>query len=600
MVAGKFSRFRGKLKISLRYKLLMVFLGLGLIPVITVGIISYIQSYNSIYQNSVTYSNSVIKQVADNFDRWLSEYVYTTMEMINSQEFQAGLDNVDEDFIIDQNYKLKMTFYAVNRPEIADIAVYRSNDRIDSLKAGYLITSLLATALKGSELIGKDFYDKVTMATGQVIWESSKVYRINEAPFENNITMARKILGFNSGKDFGIFVMHIDSKYIRDIYNDVNLVGNGYIVIVDNQGKIISTGQPDSKADRIEASIVKEINAGQAGSLLQEINGSENLISYSTSKVTGWKVLSIVPTASLMKNIYITTGIIILIACFIIIVIMIISIIASSLIFRPIKQLQSQMKRVEAGDLNVQIQPVTRDEIGDLTQGFLNMMSEVKNLLVRQEEEQKKLKSAELLALQSQINPHFLYNTIDVALWYAKDSSSVEIQNILLSLARFYRISLNSGNNIISIANELEHVKSYIEIESIRFEGKFEVEYDIDEDILQYAIVKLTLQPLVENAIKHGIRKRPGKGRINIAGRREGENIKIMISDDGVGMTEAQMNDLFSANGEYKVKSCGYGIHNVSDRLKLQFGKEYGLKYSSVKGEGTCAEILIPAKYLCS
>ncbi len=586
----------GNLKISLRYKLLIVFLGLGLIPVITVGIVSYIQSYNSIYQNSVTYSNSVIKQVADNFDRWLSEYVYTTMEMINSQEFQAGLDNADDDFIIDQSYKLKMTFYAVNRPEIADIAVYRADDRVDSLKASFLISSLLATALKGSDLMGKNFYDKVMNATGQIIWESSKVYKINELSFDNNITMARKILGFNSGKDFGIFVMHIDSKYIKNIYNDVNMVGNGYILIADNNGKIISTGQPASKSSELEAAIVKEINAGQSGSLLQDIRGEKNLISFSTSRVTGWKVLSIVPTASLMKNIYITTGITILIACIIIIVIMIISIVASSLIFRPIKQLQSQMKRVEAGELDVHIQPVAEDEIGDLTQGFLNMMGEVKKLLVRQEEEQKKLKSAELLALQSQINPHFLYNTIDVALWYAKESNSVEIQNILLSLARFYRISLNSGNNLISIANELEHVKSYIEIESIRFEGKFDVEYDIDEDILQNTIVKLTFQPLVENAIKHGIRKRPGKGRILISGRREGENIKIKISDDGVGMTEAQINDLFTSEGEYRANSRGYGIHNVNDRLVLQYGKGYGLKYSSVKGEGTCGEILIPAK----
>ncbi len=596
MAIGNFSKLTGNLKISLRYKLLIVFLSLGLVPVITVGVISFIQSYNSIYQNSVTYSNSVIMQVADNFDRWLSEYVYTTMEMINSQEFQDGMENAEDDFIIDQNYKLKMTFYAVNRPEIADIAVYRSNDRVDSLKASFLITSLLTTALKGSELIGRDFYDKVMGATGQVIWESSKVYRINEKTFDNNITMARKILGFNSGKDIGIFVMHIDSKYISNIYNDVNLVGKGYILIVDNTGKIISIGQPDRLGSRIDAPIVREINAGQSGSFLQDILGEKNLISYSTSKVTGWKVLSIVPTASLMKNIYITTGITILIACIIIIVIMIISIIASSLIFRPIKQLQSQMKRVEAGELDVQIQPVTKDEIGDLTQSFLNMMGEVKNLLIRQEEEQKKLKSAELLALQSQINPHFLYNTIDVALWYAKDSNALEIQNILLSLARFYRISLNSGNNLISIANELEHVKSYIEIESIRFEGKFDVEYEIDGEILQNTIVKLTFQPLVENAIKHGIRKRPGKGRVLIAGGREGEDIKITISDDGVGMTEAQMNDLFTAEGEYKIKSRGYGIHNVNDRLVLQYGKGYGLKYSSVKGEGTCVEIRIPAK----
>lgn len=584
------------IKISLRYKLLVAFLCLGLFPLLLISSISYIQSYKSLMQNNKIYSDSVTKLVSDNFDRWLSEYEYTSLDLINSQEFQDGIENYDDDFIINQNYMLKFTSYAANRPEITDIAVYRSNDRIDSLNASLLITSLRTTLLKGSELVGKKLYNKVMQAPGRVIWVNSKVYKCNDETFDNNITMMRKIKGLASGKDLGILIIHIDSKYINTVYNDVNLSNKGYIMIVADNGKIISHSFPKKIGSVIEPSMIDMISGKQSGSFIQEAFGIKSIVTFATSKVTGWKVLSIVPMNSLMKNIYATVGITIVVAFIILIFIFILSFVISSVIFRPIKRLKDQMGQVEEGNLDIQVHNVSNDEIGVLTQSFQNMVNEVKMQILRQEEEQKKLRSAELLALQSQINPHFLYNTLDTALWYAKEIQSNEIQNILLSLARFYRISLSSGNNLISIANELEHVKSYMKIESLRFEGKFDVEYDIDDDILQYSIVKITLQPLVENAIKHGIRKRPGKGKVTIIGRLVNDTVIMKVADDGVGMTEEQLNELFDRSIEHIRISGSYGIKNVNDRLILQYGREYGLKYSSVKGEGTCVDVIIPIR----
>lgn len=582
-------------KISLRYKLLLVFLCLGLLPVLIVGGVSFFQSNKSIFQNTVIYSSSVINQVAGNFDRWLSEYNYTTMEMINSENFQNGVQNDEDDFLIDQYYKLKLTFYVVNRPEIKDISVYRSNDQLDSLKSTLLVQSLRTTMLKGSEAVGRELYDRVMKASGETVWLNGKVYRSNEKTFDNNITMVRKILGFKSGKELGIFIMHLDAKRIEDIYNDVNLAENGFILIVDSSGKVVSSSGNERNGSSVDALLLNGVSQQPSGSFICKTAEGEMLVNYATSEVTGWKVVSLVPTGSLMKNIYIATGITILIAFIILICILVLSFVASNLIFRPIKLLKTQMKRVEMGDLDITVQPISRDEIGELTQGFRNMVNEVRKLMQAQKEEHSKLKAAELLALQSQINPHFLYNTIDVALWYAKEIQSQEIQNILLSLANFYRISLSSGNNLISISNELAHVRSYIEIESVRFEGKFEVEYDIDEEILPYSIVKITLQPLVENAIKHGIRKRPGKGKIIISGRREGRKIILRIADDGVGMTETQIHDIMNKQVGGGEAARGYGIGNVNDRLVLQYGEEYGLKYTSEKGYGTTVEIVVPA-----
>ncbi len=586
------SRFRS---VSLRYKLLIIFCVLGLLPLLTVGVVSYTQSSKAVNQNMIVYSGSIIKQVADNFDRWLREYEYTTLEFVNSAEIQNCLESNEDDFMLQQKYKLKFVFYTVNRPEMVDVAIYRSDDRFDSLKSSSLIyyNSLKSNIPKGSEIIGKDLYDEVIKATGKVIWKSGKVYKINESLYSNSITMCRKVAGFNSGKDLGIFVMHINSDYIKQIYNDVRLAEGGYIIVADNNGKIIVKPDNVNLDNNIGQQLLSSLSS-VSGNFKEKMDGKDYFITYTSSQVTGWKIISLVPMKSINKNIYIARNITILVGFLILFGIVVFSIRVSNFIFKPIKYLTGEVKKVEEGNLDIKIETTSQDEIGDLSDGFGNMIQKIQSLILQKEEEQKKLKTAELVALQSQINPHFLYNTIDTALWHAKEIESNEIQEILLALARFYRISLSRGSNLITIADELDHVRSYLKIESIRFEGKFDVEFDVDDAILNHQIIKITLQPLVENAIKHGIRKRSGKGKIIISGRMEEDRIVIQVADNGAGMSEEQLNKIFQKVDVMYYNNGSYGVRNVNDRLTLQFGDSFGLKYRSIQGEGTWVDVVIP------
>ncbi len=580
--------------ISLKYKLFMIFAVIGIVPLLVVGLLSYHQSQKSIYNNIVLYSKSIIKQVADNFDRFLGEFEYTTLELVNSREVQEGLLNHEDDYLIEQKYKMKFVFYSIQRHEIVDIAIYRENDRMDSLKATLLIESLKMDVLKGSEAVGEDFYQRVIGEMGGVLWVSDKIYKSNEIYFDNNITMARKVKDFNNGKDLGIFIMHINREHIKNVYEDVDLGEEGHIVICDEEFKIVSHADDEKLGRTVDNNIIKNMNNKKEGSFKEFVNGQDCFVSFTSSSVTGWKIMSIVPMKTLMKDINMTKNIIIIIGLVIIVLIIIFSIIFSGHIFRPINHLRKQMKVVEKGNMDIEMCGFTRDEIGDLTEGFYNMVGKINNLMIMEKEKQKKMRIVELKALQSQINPHFLYNTIDTALWFAKEIKAEEIEEILLALANFYRISLSKGNNLVKIADELDHVKNYLAIENIRYEGKFDVEFDVESDILDKMIVKITLQPLVENAIKHGIRKRPGKGHIKISGKCEGDKIILEISDDGVGMIESELRSVLKGNANSDIYASGYGVHNVHERLVLQYGKEYGLKFKSVKRKGTCVTIIIP------
>lgn len=261
----------------------------------------------------------------------------------------------------------------------------------------------------------------------------------------------------------------------------------------------------------------------------------------------------------------------------------------TGVIVKNIEKLTQNMKEVKKGNLEVTVTSDSKDEIGELIQGFTEMVERIKTLIEEVYEGKISLKEYEMKALQAQINPHFLYNSLSLINWKAIEADEKDISKITLALSKFYRTALNKGNSVMALQDEISNVKSYLDIQLMMHDYEFDVEIDIDESMNYYDSPNLILQPLIENAIDHGIDlKTEGRGKIVIRGWSEGETMYLSVEDNGVGMSEEVAQSILTR------KSKGYGVRNVNERIKLTYGAEYGLMIASKEGEGTKITVKLP------
>lgn len=263
----------------------------------------------------------------------------------------------------------------------------------------------------------------------------------------------------------------------------------------------------------------------------------------------------------------------------------------------PIEKLCESTQKVAKGDFSTRVVAGSGDELDELADSFNIMVGEISGLVEDVKTEQLNLRMMELKLLQTQINPHFLYNTLDTIIWLAEDCQTEQVVAMVTSLSDFFRTTLSKGKDYISIREEESHIRSYLEIQKFRYRDILEFEIDFSEEIRDYQIIKLTLQPIVENALYHGIKNKRGMGKITVTGRMAGENIEFIIKDNGIGMDEQTLERIRRViNGEEEFDSKGgFGMANVEKRIQLNYGKEYGMVLNSEYGFGTEIKISIPA-----
>lgn len=265
---------------------------------------------------------------------------------------------------------------------------------------------------------------------------------------------------------------------------------------------------------------------------------------------------------------------------------------------KPIKKLCSQTQKVAKGDFTAQTKIESMDEIAVLTDSFNNMTSEIGMLVENIKKQEENLRIAESRLLQAQINPHFLYNTLDTIVWLAEAKQNEEVVSMVTALSSFFRTTLSKGKDYITIQEEESHIHSYLQIQQFRYQDIMDYEIDIDEELYPYSIPKLTLQPLVENALYHGIKNKRGGGLIRITGRKVKNRIYLKVEDNGIGMSEKELDRL--RRGVYRIQNAedtsGFGLANVNQRLQYYYGEEYGVFFESEEGKGTQATVIIEAK----
>ena len=266
-------------------------------------------------------------------------------------------------------------------------------------------------------------------------------------------------------------------------------------------------------------------------------------------------------------------------------------------ISRPIKRITDVTNQVAAGNLNVRSDVTDGVEANMLSKSLNSMIEKINELLSQVTTEQIRLRKAEFELLQSQINPHFLYNTLDAIVWLAEDGQNEKVVSTVKSLSEFFRTSLNQGKDIVTIKEELQHVKSYLEIQQIRYQDILEYEIDVPNELFSYHIPKITIQPLVENALYHGIKNKRGLGKIIVTGEKKSDCLYIYVKDNGLGITNERLKTvLMNITNRNESEKSTFGLYNVNERIKLDFGDLYGISIDSIYKEGTTVSIMLPLK----
>ncbi len=266
-------------------------------------------------------------------------------------------------------------------------------------------------------------------------------------------------------------------------------------------------------------------------------------------------------------------------------------------ITKPVQELSGAAKRIADGDFSTRVEVVTKDEIGMLAQNVNEMSGRLEEMVQKIKEDERKMRNTELRLLQEQINPHFLYNTLDTIIWLVEGNSPDKAVNMVVSLSDFFRIVLSKGKDIITVREEEQHIRSYLEIQQVRYRDILDYDIQIPKELYQYNILKLTLQPIVENSLYHGIKAKRGKGTIFVTGCLKDDKIYLDVKDTGVGMTQEQLAALCDKiTRPCKETDSGFGLANVNERIRMNYGVEYGVTIDSKFGEGTWVQVVIPAQ----
>lgn len=412
------------------------------------------------------------------------------------------------------------------------------------------------------------------------------------------VSLSRMVEFTSAGNNVrGILLVDMNFSGIEQLFKRSNSLGeSSYIYLVDNEGKLIY--HPKQKL--IEAGIVQENNAAAAnyedGSHRESFEGEKRMVTVKTVAYTGWKIVNVTPNSTFDMNLSQTRFFVILIVFITMAVMILVNQSVSAQIARPIKRLDNSVKGLENGNLDVVVYDGGgSNEIEHLGKTLNSVVVQLRKLMEKVVMEQEEKRRSELDALQSQINPHFLYNTLDSIVWMIEGERYQEAICMVTDLASLFRISLSKGKNIISIKDEILHARNYMNIQKIRYKDKFSIEYDIEEEIYEYATVKLIIQPLLENAIYYGIEYMYGDGEILVKGYKCEEDIYIEVTDNGMGMTKEVVDSLLTDQNRVRAKGSGVGLINVHKRIQLRYGEVYGLTIESCPDEGTTVRIHLPA-----
>ncbi len=568
---------------SLQYKVLLFSFIIIIIPITILGIISFVKSSNILQQKIAISNMNTVKQIGNNIEFIVENIGDTSLYLIQNEDVREFLKlRSDEQSEIITKKKIKI--------ETDLMQLLASKSFVNSIYIKGFNNFELNTAGTRNE-IDSATIDKVSTLRGKSMWYINKVINYNDKT-TNVFSMIRTVNDVaNVSNKLAILKINLDENAFFDIYKD-KIIGKGDdFFIINDEGIIISATNKKKIGQKFENNIFGKNSLDSMEDYFNyNGNGTNYLVTYYTLGSLGWKVVNMVPMQELLKENIRTQSAILSAMIISFSICVIIAILFSKGILRRLKKLYKMMGRLENEDFDVYVEPQGNDEITLLSRNFNKMSATLKELIQKVYTVQIKQKEAELRALQAQINPHFLYNTLDNIYWMGRMEKAYETCTLVEALSKLFRLSLNSGNETTTVKRELEHIKNYIVIQQSRYKDMVKFSLHVDPEVLECVTLKLVLQPLIENSIVHGIEKKGESGEIDITVRQEENKLVFIISDNGYGVNLEEIQQLLDKTTE---NNKGLAIKNVNDRIKLYYGDKYGLEFFN-RVCGTTAVITQP------
>lgn len=583
------TRMFGKFK-SIQSTMLVSFSALMVLAMLVFMVIAMRYTSGTIYENSINYMSQIIQQVNYDIDTYI-EYMENISSVI------AKSSDVPR-YLFDQNQteaereaekeRILTQFQTImeSRDDIYNVAAVAKNGRYiinqgDDELTGYV------------DIESLDWYQAAMESKSGIAVSSSHVQNAIQSSYKWVITLSRALVNNQTGEREGLFFVDLNYSAISDLCNNNSIEEKGYIFVLDAEGNIVYHPKQQLMYGGLKTENIDAIMECEEDSLIIDEGGESKLYTMSKSKRTGWTVVGAAYTSELLKNNEQAQMWYLLVASILLLAVIGISGIISREITKPIRSLRDSMRKVQNGQFDTHVEVITENEIGSLGRSFNLMTSEIRALMEQNVYEQKQKRKSELKALQAQINPHFLYNTLDSIIWMSEAGENDEVVEMTSALARLLRQSISNDQEEVELEKEIEYVKNYLTIQKMRYKDKLEFFIYVDPRVAHVPVIKLVLQPLVENAIYHGIKYKETKGNLKIYAKPVDGRVEIVVADDGIGMDEDVMEHIFDEHRKEQ-KRNGVGVPNVQKRLQLQYGSEYGIRYESVKGAGTKVVITIP------
>lgn len=575
---------------SIRYTIFIYFTISALVAILLIGFSLYMQMSAGLSAAIKEENQSIVNQL----NRSLESYLRTVMKLSDSL-YYGVIKNADlSDTSLNNEFTL---LYDNNKESVENIAlISKKGELLEAVPAARLKTELDITA--------EGWFTSTLEKTENIHFAIPKVQHI----FDNNENQYRWVLPLSraveitQGGSTTQGVLLIDMRYdsLEQLFDNISLGNGGYVYLMTSEGELIY----HPKIQLIDSGFATENHIAAVsyrdGNHEEIFQGKTRMVTVKSVGYTGWKIIGVTPDAGITLNSIKTKLFVIFVLGFFLFILMLINAYISSRITNPIKELERSVGELEAGDLEAVVYTGGSYEIKHLGTSIQKMADQIKVLMddiVREHESKRK---SEFDTLQSQINPHFLYNTLDIIVWMIENERPGEAVKAVTALARFFRISLSRGKSIIMIRDELEHVRNYLMIQEMRYKNRFTYQIYAEEEVMECASLKLMLQPLVENSIYHGMEFMDGDGEIIIRAYKKDGELYLEVSDNGLGMNEMCVESLLNPGMEIESqkngasKGSGIGIRNVNDRIKLYFGEAYGLLIQSEPDEGTIITIRLP------
>lgn len=572
---------------KVRSRMLWIFLPAVLIPLILFGSLMFYSSYSELEQSSTATYTQMTAQIGAVFSEYISRVDQTnrTVDKLEKITLYLRADltaleyNADQYYQLEQDAKTAVSQLAHSNEDVYALTVVT----MDGDQLSYVQEKPDRPMLPMSD----NYYDPLRNSTGQTVLLPVRNSQYLFSPDTEVFSVCIKYMDIPDGINMytGYVISECPVSRLAEICQNVNMGAGSKLCILDQNGDVAYCDAGNEYGTQMAETL-----ANTQGRV--SIDGETCLLVSTQLPDTGWTVVATIPYAQVTEQTtkLMATFLVLCVLCGLIMVTVII--VQSGNFTRPIYKLQKAMKTVSGGDMTVRIEDKRTDEFGDLNEGFNRLVGELDQLITHISESKERENLAKYQMLQSQINPHFLYNTLDTIRMMAVLKDQEEISEALISLSKLFRYCIRQGDRLVTIREELQQAKNYLLLQSLRYQDRLQVVYEVDEQVVDRMMPKVLLQPLLENVFAHGLQEKEGPCQITISVRQADMGTKISVEDNGCGIEETVLDEIRSHLRDGGGESIG--LTNVNERIKLYFGSAEGLQIESTLGKGTTVSFIIP------